>query len=248
MIVSDSVRDASISSSDISENCHTETSYELTGNSELYDSSDSSKVDVKEDYAKELVDNNDRKIDNELYDETPSMSEKTKSEEILAGKDSSEIDEKDNQDKISENDRFEANENSEYSDEVNDRMTSKEELEVYQNAELKETTVNDRTCLIRDIDLDYVDQKSGMTNRQLMEKGRSPYDAKTGERIELHHIGQEYDSPFAELTADSEHGQFYSVLHTKETESWRNDEQKSNHYNNVDRPQHWKARAKENVE
>ena len=93
--------------------------------------------------------------------------------------------------------------------------------------------------------MDYIDPKSGMTNQELMEKGRSPYDAKTGERIELHHIGQEYDSPLAELTADSEHGQYYSALHTKETESWRSDEQKCNRYNNIDRPQHWISRAKE---
>ncbi|MBQ5823451.1 MAG: nuclease [Clostridia bacterium] len=141
--------------------------------------------------------------------------------------------------------RAEINEKSNYSDEVNEHISSVEELEVYQKANLREENVDGRVCLVRDkIDMDYVDPKSGMTNRELMEKGRAPYDAKTGERIELHHIGQDYDSPLAELTADSEHGNCYSSLHTKDGESWRNDSQKSNHYNNVERPEHWKSRAK----
>ncbi|MBQ1685460.1 MAG: hypothetical protein II072_08120 [Clostridia bacterium] len=145
-----------------------------------------------------------------------------------------------------ETDRSEIYEKSEYSDEVNDHISSVEELEVYQNAGLKETEVDGRTCLVReDIDMDYVDPKTGMTNRQLMEEGRPPFDAKTGEQIELHHIGQEYDSPLAELTADSEHGEHYSTLHTKAEESWRSDNTKENYYNNHHRPDHWKARAKE---
>lgn len=141
--------------------------------------------------------------------------------------------------------REEINEKSDYSDEVTEKISSVEELEVYQKAGLKEENVDGRTCLVRDeIDMDYVDPKSGMTNQELMERGRAPYDAKTGERIELHHIGQDYDSPLAELTEDTEHGEYYSALHSKEGESWRSDSQKSNHYNNVERPGHWKARAK----
>ncbi|WP_262174226.1 HNH/ENDO VII family nuclease [Saccharococcus sp. Marseille-Q5394] len=138
-------------------------------------------------------------------------------------------------------------EESGYSDEVIAHISSWEEYEVYSDAGLKETTINGRPCLIRDIDMDYVDQKTGLTNRELMEKGLSPIDAKTGEKIELHHIGQEADSPFAELTADSEHGKEYKTLHTKETESWRNDTSLKNQYNNVERPNHWKSRATEEV-
>lgn len=141
--------------------------------------------------------------------------------------------------------RVEINEKSDYSDEVNEKISSVEELEVYQKANLKEENIDGRTCLVRDnIDMEYVDPKSGMTNKELMEKGRAPYDAKTGERIELHHIGQDYDSPLAELTEDTEHGECYSALHTKDGESWRNDSQKNNHYNNVERPSHWKSRVK----
>ena len=139
--------------------------------------------------------------------------------------------------------RAEIEERSEYSQEVNDHIHSVEELEVYQRAGLHEQEVDGRKCLVRDdIDPDFVDPKTLKTNRQLMAEGRAPVDAKTGCTIELHHIGQEYDSPLAELTSD-EHDDFTSVLHTKETDSWRSDEKKNNHYNNVQRPGHWKARV-----
>ena len=130
-----------------------------------------------------------------------------------------------------------------WSDELVDSLHTKEEVEVYLDAGLKEEKVDGRTCLVRDdIDPDYIDPKTGKSNQALMERGRAPYDAKTGERIELHHIGQEYDSPLAELT-ETEHGKNTSALHTKEEESWRHNEKQNNHYNNVQRPKHWMERA-----
>ena len=141
--------------------------------------------------------------------------------------------------------KTEINEKSEYSSDVNDHISSVEELEVYQKAGLKEETVGGRTCLIRtDINFDYVDPVSQKTNRELMEAGRAPYDEKTGEQIELHHIGQDYESPLAELTTTSEHDLESKKLHTKQTESWRGDSKKNNHYNNTQRPNHWRSRAK----
>lgn len=141
--------------------------------------------------------------------------------------------------------RAEIAEKSEYSDEVNQYISSVEELEIYQNAGLHEQVIEGRVCLVKeDIDPNYVDEKTGLTNAELMAKGRAPYDAKTGERIELHHIGQDYSSPLAELTENTEHGgNNHGVLHTKESESWRSDSTLNNHYNNVERPSHWKARA-----
>ena len=125
-----------------------------------------------------------------------------------------------------------------------DSIHSKEEADVYKDAGLKEEKVDGRTCLVRDdIDMDYVDPKTSKTNRQLMSEGKAPYDSKTGERIELHHIGQEYDSPLAELTENSEHGKFSATLHSKGTDSWRQNSKQNNHYNNEQRPQHWRARA-----
>lgn len=118
--------------------------------------------------------------------------------------------------------------------------------EVYKDAGLHAVKIDGRWCLVKDIDMDYVDPKTGLTNQQLMEKGRTPIDAKTGERIELHHMGQDYDSPLAELCENSEHGDGKdAILHDKKVESWRQDPEKKNYYNNVQRPNHWKARATE---
>ena len=236
--------------------CDDASTESLSGEDTLDFSSDSSLFKASEN--DELIDKseeNSSELYNDLYDNSPPNMESLVSKDAENIDDVDSIDTKasldENKDSIidsseSESDRKDIYENSEYSDEVNDMISSKEELEIYQKAELKEENINGRTCLVRDdINMEYIDPKSGLTNQELMEKGRAPYDSKTGERIELHHIGQEYDSPFAELTADSEHGQYYSILHTKETESWRVDEQKSNRYNNIDRPQHWKTRVKE---
>ena len=133
-----------------------------------------------------------------------------------------------------------------WSSEIVNCIESMDQYEVYKNADLHEAEIDGRKCLVKDIDMDYVDPKTGLTNRELMEKGRAPIDAKTGESIELHHMGQNFNSPFAELCANSEHGDGKdAILHDKKVESWRQDPEKKNQYNNVQRPNHWKARAKE---
>ena len=133
-----------------------------------------------------------------------------------------------------------------WSSKIVDCIESMEQYEIYKNAGLHETEIDGRKCLVKDIDMDYVDPKTGLTNRELMEKGRAPIDAKTGEPIELHHMGQDFNSPFAELCANSEHGNGKdAILHDKKIESWRQDPEKKNQYNNVQRPNHWKARARE---
>uniref|UniRef100_UPI0025FA5E63 HNH/ENDO VII family nuclease n=1 Tax=Butyrivibrio sp. TaxID=28121 RepID=UPI0025FA5E63 len=138
------------------------------------------------------------------------------------------------------------------SDEIIDYIKNMDQYEIYKNANLEEREIDGRKCLVKkDLDLDYVSEKTiddnhpnGISNRELMKLGRSPYDAKTGERIELHHMGQDYDSPFAELCEDSEHGDGnYSDLHANDTESWRRDKDLKNQYNNQDRPNHWKERC-----
>ena len=204
------------------------------GDTELYEQ-ETSYVE-KEDGNTDLYGNGETTDDTELY---PENDEKPTQEH-----EGSET--KEDTDEVDPEVRAEIEEKSDYSSEVNDHISSVEELEVYQKAGLKEDTVDGRTCLVReDLDYDYVDPKSGLTNKQLMEKGRAPYDAKTGERIELHHIGQDPDAPLAELTEDSEHGEYTSVLHKSEEESWRKDEpQRNNYYNNVERPNHWIERSK----
>ena len=132
-----------------------------------------------------------------------------------------------------------------WSDEIVDHIESMEQYEIYKNADLHEVEINGKKCLVKDIDMDYVDPKTGLTNRELMEKGRSPIDAKTGEKIELHHMGQDKDGPFAELCENSEHGDGnHSTLHPKTEGSWRNETGANENYNN-ERKDYWKSRAQE---
>jgi hypothetical protein len=74
-----------------------------------------------------------------------------------------------------------------WSDEIVDQIDNKKQAEIYKNADLHQENINGKECLVKDIDYDYVDEKTGMTNRELMAKGRSPYDAKTGEWIVENH-------------------------------------------------------------
>ena len=204
------------------------------GDTELYEQETAS--EEKEDGNTDLYENGETSDDIDLYPENEEQSTQEDEDSEAKG----------DTDEVDPEVRAEIEEKSEYSSEVNDHISSVDELEVYQKAGLKEETVDGRTCLVREnLDYDYVDPKSGLTNKQLMEKGRAPYDAKTGERIELHHIGQDPDAPLAELTEDSEHGEYTSVLHKSEEESWRKDDpQRNNYYNNVERPHHWIERSK----
>ena len=74
--------------------------------------------------------------------------------------------------------------------------------------------------------------------------GQSYYtDPKTGEKIELHHMGQKRDGPFAELTENSEHGgKNHGILHTSHSDSWRNEPGAKENYQK-EKSDHWKARA-----
>ncbi|MDR0573792.1 MAG: HNH/ENDO VII family nuclease [Tannerella sp.] len=128
-------------------------------------------------------------------------------------------------------------------DEIIDAISSWKEYEVYNKAGLIYAKINWRHCLIRpDLDLDYVDHKTGKTNRELMAEGKAPVDPKTGEKIELHHIGQKFDGPLAELT-ESEHSDNFGILHTSNENSWRREPEQNDAYNNHQRPEHWKSRS-----
>lgn len=134
-----------------------------------------------------------------------------------------------------------------WSDEIVDNIENMDQYEKLKNAGLKETEINGRKCLIKDnINLDYEDE-DGLTNRQRMERGLAPLDAKTGKPLELHHLGQKADSPLVELTEEEHRTGDYkngkknqSLWHdnTKETEvhgegsNWDNE-----------RKDHWKQRA-----
>lgn len=130
--------------------------------------------------------------------------------------------------------------------EIVDKIENMAQYEIYKNAGLEPLQINGRWCLCKRIDWDYVDEKTGMTNAERVAKGRVPIDSETGEKIELHHMGQEADSPFAELNENSEHGDGnHKILHPKTEDSWRNDIDKKNEFQNEKRA-HWQERMGEN--
>lgn len=140
-----------------------------------------------------------------------------------------------------------------WSDKIVECIDNREQASLYKDAVVFEKEVNGRACLCKEIDWNYVDEKSGLTNYERCSNGWSPVDSVSGEKIELHHMGQRSDSPFAELRANSEHGDGkHSILHDNKVESWRHLEDPSGtyrtlgeKYNNYDRPEHWKSRAGE---
>lgn len=149
---------------------------------------------------------------------------------------------------LTDEEKIKIKEETGWSNEIVDHIGSMEQYEIYKNAGLHEAEVDGRPCLVKDIDMDYVDPKTGMTNRERLEhkpRPLSPIDAKTGEKIELHHMGQDFNGPFAELCENSEHGDGnHSVLHDVNSESWRRDPDKKHEYQDQ-KDAHWSARAAE---
>ena len=89
---------------------------------------------------------------------------------------------------------------SKYPLDVIKQFNNMEQFEVCQNAGLTAEMVNGKTALIRNIDLNYVDEVTGWTNLQRMQNGYAALDPATGLPYELHHIGQKADSTLAILT------------------------------------------------
>lgn len=132
-----------------------------------------------------------------------------------------------------------------WTDNIIEHIDNMEQYEIYKNADLHVAEINGRECLIKDVKADYVDPKTGMTNAELMRMGRSPIDYKTGEKIELHHMGQDFESPFAELCENTEHGDGnHKVLHMKTDDSWRTIPGLNYIYMN-EKLDHWRTRIKE---
>lgn len=129
---------------------------------------------------------------------------------------------------------------SNYSHAINTFIRNEKELKVYIGLHLTETFIT-RPALIIRID-PYCCDSLGVSNLTKMLSGKAPIDATTGETIDLHHIGQRYDSPFAELPhmIHNSDGN-YSILHTS-TVSWRNDKDLL-HKTNVEISKYWKLRG-----
>ena len=110
---------------------------------------------------------------------------------------------------------------SPYSKDITAYINSCDELQLYISLHLRESYLT-RPTLVMDIEPDLWIESEKATNLELMARGRPPYIYDTPEgRIELHHIGQNYDAPFVELTQD-EHDRNSQILHTSKQASWRN--------------------------
>jgi hypothetical protein len=107
------------------------------------------------------------------------------------------------------------------------------------------------------IDPNRIDPATGLTNKQLMEKGKAPI-GPDGEQINLHHLTQDEPGPMAEITA-TKHAENDRVLHlysNQHDKSWRDKDGVKRQYQSapeyMDRgpfnkwkSEYWKLRAKD---
>lgn len=118
---------------------------------------------------------------------------------------------------LTKEDRIKLKERTGWSDAIVDAIRTKEEAEIYENAGLVEGKVNGKPALLQpDIKGGECNSTKypGWSNKDLAGEGYAPCD-KSGRPYELHHIGQNPDSPLAELTHEQHHknGNF-KKLHT----------------------------------
>ncbi|HFJ9506757.1 MULTISPECIES: HNH/ENDO VII family nuclease [Bacillus cereus group] len=95
-----------------------------------------------------------------------------------------------------------------------------------------------------DIDYERIDLKTGMTNVQLMKKGRAPI-WKDGTAIELHHLIQREPGSMVEIPA-SMHDEYNKILHglVENGGSFRNNPVLRKQYDNF-RTKYWRWRARQ---
>lgn len=125
-------------------------------------------------------------------------------------------------------------------DSILTELRTEDEAQIYQDANLQVETIEGKDCLIR-TDIDYNQEIDGQTNLERMKQGKCPY-SKDGQKIELHHIGQNPDAPLAELTQTEHRGQKNDMtLHDKTIDESKIDREKFR----AERENHWKARAEQ---
>ncbi|MHB0756257.1 HNH/ENDO VII family nuclease [Polaribacter sp. M15] len=116
------------------------------------------------------------------------------------------------------------------------------EQKIYDNAGLEKQIVNGREVLIQ-TNIDYntplgIPGNESETNLERMKAGYAPID-ENGNPYQLHHIGQQNDSPLAELTNEQhQYNGNYNILHTKVGPSEIDRKEF-----NEQRAKHWKERA-----
>ena len=150
---------------------------------------------------------------------------------------------------LQESDYVKLSRESGWSPEVVRWITTREQYELLRSAGLHEERICGRLCLVKDhIDADYVFvAENGMriSNREQMQKGNSPRDAATGKPIELHHLGQDANSPFVELTPEEHRlSGNYSIWHANRKPSWREIDGEKSKFNK-EREKHWKTRLQQ---
>lgn len=93
-------------------------------------------------------------------------------------------------------------------------IRTSDEAQIYMDANLEVSNVDGKDCLVRS-DIDYRQVIDGQTNLERMSEGKCPV-AFDGQKIELHHIGQNPDAPLAELTTEEHRGEGNDlILHDK---------------------------------
>ena len=102
---------------------------------------------------------------------------------------------------------------SKYPLDVIKQMKSIKEYKIYKEAGLTTQMVNGKLALVRKIDLNYVDEATGLTNLERMKRGLAAINPKTGKPYQLHHIGQKSNGTLAILT-EEEHLRNASILNT----------------------------------
>lgn len=104
--------------------------------------------------------------------------------------------------------------------------------------------VSRRVYQRNDIDFEYVDPDSGMTNLELMERGNAPI-GNDGMPIQLHHVLQKESGPMAEVR-EITHEEYHRILHglASDGSSFRHDERLKKQYENF-RRKYWRWRARQ---
>ena len=110
------------------------------------------------------------------------------------------------------------------------------------NGEVRD--VSRRVYQRNDIDINYYDEVTGLTNLERMQAGKPPIGSD-GKQIQLHHILQREAGPMVEIRETTHQG-YYSQLHglIEDGVSFRNDPILNKQYNNF-RRSYWKWRAEQ---
>jgi len=141
---------------------------------------------------------------------------------------------------LTDEQKKEIKEKTGWSDDIVNSIRTEDEAQIYMDAGLQEGEVNGKSALLQPkIDGKACNEQKwpDWSNKDLAKEGYPPRD-KTGTPYELHHIGQNPNSPLAELTYEQHHcnGNF-KKLHTFEESSI--DRQQFN----KERKEYWQARS-----